>query len=110
MTCRSDDLASAIERANAALDWIEARQGPLPADGYARIETSVGVVRALGRMATMSDERERHEQNQEFPAFCRCLSRWPCDGYTAALEAENARLRERDARMTPRTETIEDQG
>ena len=41
------DLASAIARANAALDWIEARQGPLPADGYARIETSVGVVRAL---------------------------------------------------------------
>lgn len=51
-------LASAIARANAALDWIEARQGPLPADGYARIETSVGVVRALaGRgLGDMTDE------------------------------------------------------
>lgn len=42
-------LAEAVERANEALDWIEARQGPLREDGYARIETTVGVVRALRR-------------------------------------------------------------
>lgn len=36
-----------VRRANEALDWIEQRQGPLPADGYARIETTVGRVRAM---------------------------------------------------------------
>ena len=36
-----------IEKANQTLDWIEQRQGPLPPDGYARIETTVQVVRAL---------------------------------------------------------------
>lgn len=45
----ADPLAGAVERANEALDWIEARQGPLREDGYARIETTVGVVRALRR-------------------------------------------------------------
>lgn len=44
-----DALAGAIEQANDRLDWIEARQGPLPDDGYASIETTVGVVRALRR-------------------------------------------------------------
>lgn len=42
-------LAEAVERANEALDWIEQRQGPLPSDGFATIETTVGVVRALRR-------------------------------------------------------------
>lgn len=42
-------LDGPIERANEALDWIEQRDGSLPADGYARIETTVGVVRALRR-------------------------------------------------------------
>lgn len=47
-------LAGAIAHANDSLDWIEARKGPLPEDGYARIETSVGVVRALaGRETTV---------------------------------------------------------
>ena len=45
----ADPFAEAVERANEALVWIEQRQGPLPADGYARIETTVGVVRALRR-------------------------------------------------------------
>ena len=45
----ADPFAEAVERANEALDWIEQRQGPLPADGYARVETTVGVVRALRR-------------------------------------------------------------
>ncbi len=50
-------LAGAIQQANDRLDWIEARQGPLPDDGYARIETSVGVVRALrGRETTMAGD------------------------------------------------------
>lgn len=38
-------LTAAIARANDALDWIEARQGPLDPNGYARIETTVRVVR-----------------------------------------------------------------
>ena len=42
-------LTAAIEHANQTLDWIEQRQGPLREDGYARIETTVGVVRALRR-------------------------------------------------------------
>ena len=45
----TDPLAEAVERANAALDWIEARQGPLREDNFATIETTVGVVRALRR-------------------------------------------------------------
>lgn len=45
----TDPLADAIERANEALDWIEQRDGPLKPQGYARIETTVAVVRALRR-------------------------------------------------------------
>lgn len=36
-----------IEKANQTLDWIEKRDGPLPGVGYARIESTVAVVRAL---------------------------------------------------------------
>lgn len=36
-----------VRRANETLDWIEARQGPLPESGYARIETDVRTVRAM---------------------------------------------------------------
>lgn len=50
----SADLAGAIRHANDRLDWIEARQGPLPEDGFTTIETSVGVVRALGRETTVA--------------------------------------------------------
>lgn len=42
-----DILAAAIVQANATLDWIEERQGPLKPDGFATIETTVGLVRAL---------------------------------------------------------------
>jgi len=52
----SDLLAGAIRNANDSLDWIEQRDGPLPDDGYARIETSVGVVRALGRETTVAGD------------------------------------------------------
>ena len=54
-------LAGAIAHANVSLDWIEARRdGPLPDDGYARIETSVGVVRALaGRETTVATEQHK---------------------------------------------------
>lgn len=40
-------LERAIEHANSTLDWIEKRDGPLSNGGYARIETTVQVVRAL---------------------------------------------------------------
>ena len=40
-----------IGKANESLDWIEKRDGPLPNGGYARIETTVAVVRALRREA-----------------------------------------------------------
>lgn len=43
-----------MRRANETLDWIEQRQGPLPEAGYARIQTTVGQVRA---MAEGQDER-----------------------------------------------------
>ena len=33
-----------------------------------------------------------HRQHDEFPAFCRCLSRWPCELARDELAAENARL------------------
>ena len=39
--------AEDVRRAKEALDWIEARQGPLPEAGYARIETDVRTVRAM---------------------------------------------------------------
>ena len=42
-----EKLEAAIEHANSTLDWIEKRDGPLPNGGYARIETTVQVVRAL---------------------------------------------------------------
>lgn len=63
----ADPFAEAVERANEALDWIEARQGPLPADGYARVETTVAIVRALGRAVAQmeggSEEGCRSEGN-----------------------------------------------
>lgn len=43
-------------RANAALDWIEQRDGPLKPDGYARVEATVAEVRAWGQ-AMSDDER-----------------------------------------------------
>lgn len=43
----NEQLAAAIVRANERLDWIEARDGKLPDNNYATIETTVGVVRAL---------------------------------------------------------------
>ena len=46
-----EPLLPAIEKANESLDWIEKRDGPLPNGGYARIETTVAVVRALRREA-----------------------------------------------------------
>ena len=39
--------ANDVRRAKETLDWIEARQGPLPEAGYARIETDVRTVRAM---------------------------------------------------------------
>lgn len=42
-----DDLSDGIRHAAETLAWIESRQGPLPDDGYARIETTVGTVRRL---------------------------------------------------------------
>lgn len=48
--------AEDVRRANEALDWIEARQGPLKPDGYARIETTVQQVRA---MASEQDDDAR---------------------------------------------------
>ena len=39
--------ADDVRRANETLDWIEQRQGPLPEAGYARIQTTVGQVRAM---------------------------------------------------------------
>lgn len=42
-----EKLEAAIEHANSTLDWIEKRDGPLPGGGYARIEATVQVVRAL---------------------------------------------------------------
>lgn len=50
----NEQLAAAIVRANERLDWIEARDGKLPDDNYATIETTVGLVRAL-RGATAAD-------------------------------------------------------
>lgn len=46
--------SDAIARANAALDWIEQRDGPLKSDGYARVEATVAEVRAWGQ--AMSDD------------------------------------------------------
>jgi hypothetical protein len=43
----AEDLILAIEHANQTLDWIEKRDGPLPGVGYARIASTVAVVRAL---------------------------------------------------------------
>lgn len=40
-----------------------------------------------------------HRQNDEYPAFCRCLSRWPCELAADELAAENERLRERVAAL-----------
>lgn len=42
-----EKLEAAIEHANERLDWIEKRDGPLPNGGYARIEATVQLVRAL---------------------------------------------------------------
>lgn len=36
-----------IEKANQTLDWIEQREGKLPPAWYARIESTVAIVRAL---------------------------------------------------------------
>lgn len=81
-------LAGAIAHANDSLDWIEARrQGPLPEVGYARIETTVGVVRALaGRETTVGNEWGIG------PLPVALIER-------QSLKAENARLRERVAAL-----------
>lgn len=51
MTARRDTLTELltvpVAQAAATLDWIETRQGQLKSDGYARIETTVDVVRRL---------------------------------------------------------------
>lgn len=43
---------------------------------------------ARRRAAIMSD----HRQHDEFPSFCTCLSRWPCDEYMDGRDAEITRL------------------
>lgn len=48
-----DVLRAPVRRAAETLDWIEARQGPLQPDGYARIELTVADVRALARLLTV---------------------------------------------------------
>lgn len=89
-------LAGAIAHANDSLDWIEHRQGPLPDDGYARIETSVGVVRALaGRETTVGNEWGIG------PLPVALIER-------QSLKAENARLRERVAALAVLADHVED--
>ena len=51
-------LLPAIEKANEVLDWIEKRDGPLPNGGYARIETTVAVVRAFGMRLAQVEKRD----------------------------------------------------
>lgn len=77
-----------MRRANEALDWIEARQGPLPPTNYARIETDVRTVRAMGEQADdarISEIRSRHRGERisteaSAPEYCpQCIVRWPCD-------------------------------
>lgn len=89
-----DALASAIRHANEALDWIEARQGPLPGDGYARIETSVAVVRALGGRGEMGED-DGHlfdAWQDEGGAWRMCCARAPGDhpGVTQRLFGDQA--------------------
>lgn len=112
-------LASAIRHANDALDWIEARHGPLPADGFATIETTVSVVRALGRETTVAGS-ERHEPlvmerftlkpgggREDYREETVCVTCWlSCDDENciepharAPWPCENARLRERVAAL-----------
>ena len=47
-----------IGKANESLDWIEKRDGPLPNGGYARIETTVAVVRAFGMRLAQVEKRD----------------------------------------------------
>ena len=101
--------ADDVRRANEALDWIEARQGPLPATNYARIETDVRTVRA---MAEGQDERisewsesdellrwtlEQHTRslnNAGEQRCAQCYTRIPCDiaALAASGLARSARL------------------
>ena len=53
----AEDLTLAIEHANQTLDWIEQRDGPLQGYGYARIEVTVAVVRALRGVALRREAR-----------------------------------------------------
>lgn len=59
-------------------------------------EHLAGVARFEARQQAATGE---HRQNDEYPAFCRCLSRWPCELAADELAAENARLRERVAAL-----------
>jgi len=97
-------LRDAIARANAALDWIEQRDGPLKPDGYARVEATVAEVRAWGQAMSDDDERiseirARHIEVDGMAAAnecCYCYDVWPCD--TAyLLERVDALAAERDA-------------
>ena len=77
--------ANDVRRANETLDWIEARQGPLKLDGYARIETDVRTVRAMaegqGADERVQEIRARHvAEDTPRGQECReCGSGWPCD-------------------------------
>lgn len=98
--------ADDVRRANEALDWIEARQGPLPATNYARIETDVRTVRAMAE--GQDDERISAIRAAHYPwspygddPFCpKCLddnneSSWPCD-YGYVLTRLDALAADRD--------------
>lgn len=104
-----------VRRANETLGWIEARQGPLKPDGYARVETTVGQVRAMAEGqddARISEIRARHTPKstvaythpkrrvggREIDVCASCYEAWPCD--TAYLLAPlDALAAERDARI-----------
>ena len=94
-----------VRRAKETLDWIEQRQGPLPSDGYARIQTTVGQVRAMAEQddARIAEIRALHFENADDPDVCyECGREWPCDeAYVVArLDALDA---ERDALLSELT-------
>jgi hypothetical protein len=55
-----DILREPVRRAAETLTWIEARQGPLSDDGYARVEMTVANVRALARLLAVEPTDAHH--------------------------------------------------
>lgn len=67
-------------------------------------EHLAGVARFDARQQAATGD---HRQNDEYPAFCRCLSRWPCELAADELAAEVTRLRKRVAAYSRRVLELE---